>query len=62
MFWVMSDNSHYSIVKELLLLSTRSRNFNTQILGFWKQLFIAENLNAQISDWDLWFQISDLKS
>jgi hypothetical protein len=28
---VMSDNSHYSIVKELLLLlSTRCRNFNVQ--------------------------------
>jgi hypothetical protein len=26
----MSDNSHYSIVKELLLLSTKRRNFNPQ--------------------------------
>jgi hypothetical protein len=29
-FWVMSDNSHYSIVKERLLLSTKRRNFSIQ--------------------------------
>ena len=41
MFGVTSDNSHYSIVKELLLiLSTLCRNFNIQS---------DSQLNAQVS-------------
>jgi hypothetical protein len=38
---VMSDNSHYSIVKELLLLSTKRRNFNPQ---FGRRLMLLVNI------------------
>ena len=40
----MSDNSHYSIVKELLLLPTKRRNFKTHAR--------ATNPNAELSSYD----------
>ena len=42
--YVTSDNSHYSIVKDLfLILSTRCRNFNVQLRAEGREL------NAQVS-------------
>src|SRR2546428_544824 len=38
----MSDNSHYSIVKELLLLSTKRRNFSIQ---FGRRLMLLLNIS-----------------